>query len=131
MRLRINFSLRLSGLAERLVEYEEDDLFSQGLGQAIEKSREEIRINFIVGGRPKWDLTQDGRIPLVVTGKLMEACSDGAIAEKTDEGFELSAPDGDRDIVAAVQDARYNIFTLPEEAQKNVAEAFEVGVMED
>ena len=130
MRMEIDFSLQLDGLARRLVDMGEDEMFNEGLTKASDQAREEIRTNFEVGGRPAWPLTEKGEVPLYDTGRLKDACSTDAVVEKIEEGFELSAA-SDREIVAEVQDKRYGIFVLPDEAQKAVAEALEKGMMGD
>ena len=124
----IDFDLELDGLARRLVEMGEDELFSDGVKKASDQAREEIRTNFEVGGWPAWPLTQEGEVPLSDTGRLKEACSTDAVVEKVEEGFTLCAA-ADREVVAAVQDKRYGIFVLPPEAEENVANALEEGML--
>jgi len=125
----IYFDLELTGAAKRLMELGEDELFEEGVKKASEQAKKEIRTNFEVGGRPAWPLTNKGEVPLNDSGRLKEACSTDAVVEKLEEGFELSAA-ADREVVAEVQDARYGIFVLPDEAQQAVADAFEQGALE-
>ena len=120
--MNIGFSLTLEGLARRLMA---DDMFEDGVKAASEQAKEEIKTNFDVGGRPAWDAPND----LVITGELKRACSSEAQIDEIDEGFELSAASG-HEVVAAVQDERYGIFVLPDEAQQAVADAFEQGALE-
>jgi hypothetical protein len=131
MQMKISFDLKLDGLASRLVENDEDQLFNQGIVYASWKAREEMEKNFLVGGRPSWPLTKDGRVPLLVTGALMRGSSFDAEVENIDDGFEMFVTNADRELVANVQDARYNFFSLPDEALENVANAFEEGALED
>jgi len=126
----IGFDLELTGVARRLFENSEDTLFSDGVKAASEQARAEIETNFEVGGRPTWQLTEDGRVPLNVTGSLCRACTNDATVNEVDDGFEL-IPAADQQIVAEVQDKRYGIFVLPDEAQTAVAEALEKGALED
>ena len=130
MRIAIDFSLSLDGLARRLVDMGEDEMFNAGLQKASDQAREEIRTNFEVGGRPAWPLTEKGEVPLYETGRLKDACSTDAVVDQTDEGFEMVAA-SDREVVAEVQDKRYGIFVLPDEAQTAVADALEKGMMEE
>jgi len=125
----ISFDLKLDGLARRLADTDEDVLFSEGVKKASDQARDEIRTNFEVGGRPAWPLTEEGEVPLNDTGRLKDACSVDAVVEIVDEGFTLCAA-ADREVVAEVQDKRYNFFSLPEEAQTAVVEALEKGMME-
>jgi len=126
----INFGLELTGLAKKLVDNSEEQLFTEGVKAAGEQARKEINTNFEVGGRPTWPLTQDGRRPLLVTGSLCRACTTEATVDKVEEGFELYAT-GSEAIVAEVQDKRYGIFVLPAEAQEAVANALEEGMLGD
>jgi hypothetical protein len=128
--INIDFDLELEGVAERLYETSEDTLIDDGSRVAAEQARKEIGINFDVGGRPAWPLTQDGRVPLQGTGRLRKGCTEDAEVTLRDEGFDLD-PDPDVQVVADVQDERYGIFVLPEEAEVAVAEAFEKGLLED
>lgn len=125
----IDFELELTGLARKLFETSEDTIFNDGLDRAIAQSRLEIEKNFVMGGRPTWPLTEDGRVPLQgPTGRLREACSRDATVAKQQDGFEMQAA-GDQEVVADVQDRRYGIFVLPLEAQEAVATALEEGMM--
>lgn len=126
----IDFKLELDGLARKLVDTSEEQLFSDGVKKAGQQARAEIETNFEVGGRPAWKLTEDGRVPLNVTGSLCRACTNDATVDEVDEGFELYAT-GSEAIVADVQDRRYGIFVLPDEAQEAVADALEEGMLED
>ena len=127
----IDFDLELTGLARKLVEVSEDTLFEDGIKAASDQARKEIETNFEVGGRPNaWKPTEEGRVPLMVTGSLCRACSRDAQVSDVDEGFELCAAGGEA-IVAEVQDKRYGIFVLPDEAQEAVANALEKGMLED
>jgi len=128
--LQIEFGLELEGLAKKLVDMSEEQLFSDGVKKAGQQARAEIETNFEVGGRPTWQLTQDGRVPLNVTGSLCRACTNDATVDEVEDGFELYAT-GSEAIVADVQDRRYGIFTLPDEAQEAVANAFEEGLLGD
>jgi len=128
--LEIEFGLELEGLAKKLVDMSEEQLFSDGVKKAGDQARQEIRTNFEVGGRPTWQLTEEGRRPLLVTGSLARACSEDAAVDEVEEGFELYAT-GSEAIVADVQDKRYGIYVLPAEAQSAVADAFEEGALED
>jgi len=130
MNLEIEFGLELEGLAKKLVDMSEEQLFSDGVKKASQQARAEIETNFEVGGRPTWQLTQDGRVPLNVTGSLCRACTNDAKVDEVDEGFELYAT-GNEAIVAEVQDKRYGIFVLPTEAQEAVANALEEGMLGD
>ena len=130
MNLQIEFGLELEGLAKKLVDMSEEQLFSDGVKKASQQARAEIETNFEVGGRPTWQLTQDGRVPLNVTGSLCRACTKDAKVDEVDEGFELYAT-GNEAIVAEVQDKRYGIFVLPTEAQEAVANALEEGMLGD
>ena len=130
MNLQIEFGLELEGLAKKLVDMSEEQLFSDGVKKASQQARAEIETNFEVGGRPTWQLTQDGRVPLNVTGSLCRACTNDATVDEVEDGFELYAT-GSEAIVAEVQDKRYGIFVLPEEAQNAVADAFEQGALEE
>ena len=130
MNLQIEFGLELEGLAKKLVDMSEEQLFSDGVKKASQQARAEIETNFEVGGRPTWQLTQDGRVPLNVTGSLCRACTNDAKVDEVDEGFELYAT-GNEAIVAEVQDKRYGIFVLPTEAQEAVANALEEGMLGD
>mgnify|MGYP001595886463 CR=1 FL=1 len=127
----INFELELEGLARKLFEVSEETLIKDGIKAAANQAKSEIAENFSAGGRPNaWPPTKDGRVPLQgPTGRLKQACSADANVKQLTEGFELS-PASDQEEIADVQDRRYNIFVLPEEGQKNVAEAFERGILE-
>jgi len=128
MNVNIGFDLQLDGMAKRLLDLDEDELFEDGVKKASDQAREEIRTNFEVGGIPAWPLTQEGEVPLSDTGRLKEACSTDAVVEKVEEGFTLCAA-ADREVVAEVQDKRYGIFVLPDEAQEAVANALEEGML--
>lgn len=130
MRIAIGFDLQLTGLARRLVDLSEDELFQDGVKAASEQSRAEIETNFHEGGRPSWGLTEEGETPLYDTGRLLSACTNDAVVENDEEGFTLSAAEYRRE-VAEIQDRRYNFFSLPDEAQRAVAEALEVGMLGD
>lgn len=130
MNLQIEFGLELEGLARKLVDMSEEQLFSDGVKKASQQARAEIETNFEVGGRPAWALTKEGRMPLNVTGSLCRACTNDATVDEVEDGFELYAT-GSEAIVAEVQDKRYGIFVLPEEAQNAVADAFEQGALEE
>jgi len=126
----IEFALTLDGFAEKILKSSEDDLFKAGIEKASNQARKEIETNFEVGGRPTWPLTQEGRVPLNVTGRLKRACSEEAIVDEIIDGFVLYSA-ADQATIAEVQDKRYGIFTLPAEAEENVANSFEEGMLED
>ena len=130
MIIDIDFSLDLEGFAEKIVDHDVDEVFNDGIKAASYQARGEIETNFEEGGRPTWPLTQDGRTPLMRTGRLAAACSKDAVVEPIEDGFELSAAP-DQDLVASVQDRRYGIFVLPDEAQEAVANALEEGMLGD
>ena len=126
----ISIGVEFTGLCRRIYELSEETIFSDGVEVAADQAKKEIATNFDVGGRPTWPLTQDGKVPLQgPTGDLKRACTENAVVDEEENGFELS-PAPDQEVVAEVQDKRYGIFVLPDEAQTAVANALEKGLLE-
>lgn len=105
-----------------------DRAVQEGLIPASQVVIEEIEENFYSGGRPTWEAKEDGTAAdLVVTGRLRDAATKGAVVTITENEAEVAtAPDVD---YAAAVNAKRPFMTVPDgQPMDNVAVAFLSGM---